>query len=488
MKQRTPVDRGGSRSFTGAWRTIGAAYPQQAVSVQAANVEALCAFLRYSVFAILLTRSICDPIFSSFEMDLAGSPIGFGAVINAAVIAIALVFLLTRPARNAAFEVFAIWTPFLLVALAAIFYAPQFGSAARMFLVFVSYWALFIIPFFMFRSRDDLPRFVLLVLASSIVPSLYAIVDTWRGLSDFSEFRLQSTFAHPNIYSFYLVLLLGLAFYFIASHAITWPRARRAVTLYIPILILFIALTKTRSAWIAAAAIYLFYAVRFDRRLLLGILLVPILLALDPSLGDRFLDLTRGEEIEDLSRLNSDVTLNSLEWRRVLWESAIPAILQKPLLGHGLDSFRISTPTFFPLAVNATETGETDAHNFYLQILFEMGTIGIFAFIWLFGALSWRLARGLRFDRAGILLIFSILAAYLAESHSDNMAYYLSFNWYFWFVMGTICAWIGYMARLDTPAKPSRFLKGPERLGRSLALAHPVSGSRVSGMPMGGGR
>ena len=24
------------------------------------------------------------------------------------------------------------------------------------------------------------------------------------------------------------------------------------------------------------------------------------------------------------------------------------------------------------------------------------------------------------------------------------MIYYLSFNWYFWFTMGTICAWIEY--------------------------------------------
>lgn len=415
--------------------------------VQAVKAEgASWTLLHYCVFAILLTRSICDPIFSMFEVDLAGSPIGLGAVINAIVIAMALVFVLTRSATNASFAVFGIWTPFLLVAFAAVFYAPQFGSAARMFLVLVSYWALFITPYFLFRTREDLRRFVLLVLASSIVPSLYAIVDIWRGLGDFTEFRLQSTFAHPNIYSFYLVLLLGLAFYVRASRATTWPRgAQHAVTLYIPVLIFFIALTKTRSAWAASAAIYLFYAIRFDRRLLLGLLLVPLLLLFDPSLGDRFMDLTSGEQIEDLRRLNDEVKLNSLEWRGVLWESAIPAILQNPLMGHGLESFRISTPAFFPLAIGATETGETDAHNFYLQILFEMGSVGLLAFIWLFGTLCWQLARGYRFDRVGITITFSILVGYLAESYTDNMIYYLSFNWYFWFVMGTICASISFM-------------------------------------------
>lgn len=468
MKQRSSLDRLGFRFFAGAGHAVQAADTagrRQIISAQADNNEALWTFMRHIVFAILLTRSICDPIFSMFEVNLGGAPIGFGAVINAVIIAIALVFVLIRPATNSSFAVFAMWTPFLLVALAAIFYSPQFGSAVRMFLVLVSYWALFIIPFFLFRSRDDLPRFVLLVFASSIVPSLYSIVDIWRGLSDFAEFRLQSTFAHPNIYSFYLVLLLGLAFYVRASLAVIWPRgSRQAITLYIPIIIALIALTKTRSAWAASAAIYLFYAVRFERRLLFGILLVPLLLVVAPSLGDRFSDLTQGEEIDDLSRLNSEVKLNSLEWRAVLWESAIPAIVQKPLLGHGLESFRISTPGFFPLAADASEAGETDAHNFYLQILFEMGSVGIIAFIWLFGALSRQLAQGLRFDRAGVLLIFSILAAYLAESYSDNMVYYLSFEWYFWFVMGTICAWIGFVRSatpLNAPIAPCRSLHKP---------------------------
>ena len=233
--------------------------------------------------------------------------------------------------------------------------------------------------------------------------------------------------------------------------------------MYIPIIIALIALTKTRSAWAASAAIYLFYAGRFERRLLFGILLIPLLVVVAPSLGDRFSDLTHGEGIDDLSRLNSEVKLNSLEWRGVLWESAIPVILQKPLLGHGLESFRISTPEFFPLASDSSATGETDAHNFYLQILFEMGAVGIIAFIWLFGALSQQLTRGLRFDRAGVLLIFTILAAYLTESYSDNMVYYLSFEWYFWFIMGTICAWISFVRSatlLKAPNMPRQSLQG----------------------------
>jgi hypothetical protein len=61
---------------------------------------------------------------------------------------------------------------------------------------------------------------------------------------------------------------------------------------------------------------------------------------------------------------------------------------------------------------------------------------------WLFGCLAWRLARGWRRDPPGILIISCILMTYVLECYSDNMHFYLSFNWYFWFVMGTICAWL----------------------------------------------
>jgi O-antigen ligase len=77
----------------------------------------------------------------------------------------------------------------------------------------------------------------------------------------------------------------------------------------------------------------------------------------------------------------------------------------------------------------------------YLQLGFEMGLLGVLALVWLLGSVAWRIARGRRRDPPGTVVILCILVAYVLESYSDNMHFYLSFNWYFWFVMGTICAW-----------------------------------------------
>lgn len=440
-------------------RRVGTApYLGGVASIRSANIGML---VRQVVFVILLTRSACDPIFEMSGVELGGSSIGFGAVINALVIMIAALSMIQRPSA-APFAAFGIWAPYLLVAFGATLYAPSFAIGMRTYLVILSYWAMFALPFLMFQSRADLPRFVLVILASSIIPSLYALWDIGRELSDLSDFRLQSTFMHPNIYAFYLVLLIGLALYIKTSTAVRWsPGVRSLVTMYIPVLLLFLALTQTRSAWAACGLILLVYAMWFERRLLLGLLVLPILLSSNTIVGNRLADLSEGEEIQSLKELNDSKRLNSFTWREALWTSALPSITESPIVGHGIASFKPSTPQFFLLA----GPDGIDAHNMYLETLFEMGLIGVLAFVWLLASLVYWLKKGLHHDRNGIVIVFSILAAYVLESYSDNMRAYLSFNWYLMFLMGTICAWIGYQER-----RPKRHSRDDSR-DRSEAAA-----------------
>lgn len=428
----------GSANTTGGDRPPYVAHrPWPTASVRSTNAEAVWRFLRACVFAILLTRSFSDPIFNLSGGELGAAAPGVGGAVNAIAIAIAVALVMQQP-LTAPFAVFGYWGPLLLAAFVATLRAPDFTAAARLAMVLVSYWAFFAIPFFIWRSPSDLTRFVLLVIASSIIPSLYAFVDIARGLSDMAEFRLQSTFSHPNIFAFYLVLVLGLSLYVRASRVIrVTPKMRMLISLYMPLLIIFLTLTKTRSAWATCGFIFLVYAVRIDRRFLAGFLVIPLLIAANPSLIDRLTDVTEATEVDSFKQLNESTRLNSYVWRQALWESAIPQVLERPLLGHGLETFKRSTPSFFPLI----GPEGIDAHNFYLQVSYEMGLLGVFALAWLLGSMARRIARGMHHDPPGVLIILCLLVAYLLESYSDNMHFYLSFNWYFWFIMGTICAW-----------------------------------------------
>lgn len=424
------------RSGEALLRRDGEGHPTR--SVREANLDALRDILGTVVVAILLTRASADPVFNLLGGEAGAASMGAGAVFNVLAILIAGLFLLLSPLR-APFPVLAIWGPFLFAAFASTLYAPDFAGAARLAFVLLSYWAFFTLPFFILRSGQDLSRLVLLVIASSVVPSLYAFVDIARGLSDLAEFRLQSTFSHPNIYAFYLVLMLGLALYVRASRGLdVSPAIRRLVTLYIPLLLMFLLLTKTRSAWGVCGVMMLVYALRIDRRFLAGLLLVPLLFAANPSLLERLTDVTAATEVDSFAQLSESTRLNSYVWRQALWESALPQALEQPWIGHGLGSFKPATPSFFPLI----GPEGIDGHNFYLQMGFELGLAGLVSIAWLFGCIVWMLVKGWRRDPPGLLVASCVLVSYLLESYSDNMHFYLSFNWYFWFVMGTIYAWI----------------------------------------------
>jgi putative inorganic carbon (hco3(-)) transporter len=415
-----------------AWSTL---------SVREANHAAIWRLLRAVVYGILLTRASSDPVFNLLGGD--GGSMGVGALLNALAISIAAVLLAHWPS-TAPFSVVGIWGPFLLIAFASTLYAPDFLAAVRLALVLLSYWSFFIIPFFIWRSADDVSRFVMVVIGSSIIPSLYALVDIARGLPDMADFRLQSTFSHANIYAFYLVLLLGLALYVRSSRIIrVTPQVRLLVTLYIPYLIVLLMLTKTRSAWLAGGLMFLVYAFRVDRRFLAGLLLIPVLVVGNPSVIERLTDVTEPTEIDSFTQLNDSTRLNSYEWRQALWDSAIPQIFEKPLLGHGLESFKPSTPGFFPLI----GPEGIDGHNFYLQTSFEMGLLGVFALVWLLGSVGRQILKGRRRDPPGVLIMLCVLIGYVLECYADNMHFYLSFNWYFWFVIGTICAWVYHEER-----------------------------------------
>ena len=119
----------------------------------------------------------------------------------------------------------------------------------------------------------------------------------------------------------------------------------------------------------------------------------------------------------------------------------------------------------FQIKRGATRSIKGVQYNVYLQILYEMGAIGLLAYAWLIVSIVRCLRRGRRYDANGVVMIYTLVGAYLLESYSDNMIYYLSFNWYFMFAIGTICAWIVYQEGPDRPAGRLS-VRGPRPVSR----------------------
>lgn len=382
---------------------------------------------RLLFFMILIFRASGDVLFESSKF--AGG-IGVGGLINALVILIALLFVLERPSGLNR-RIFSIWTPLLLMALAAAAFSPVMRDAARSFLGLLTYAAVFVIAFYIVRSRADFEKCVSVILLSSLIPAAYAFVDiAQHGTTP--GFRLQSTFTHPNILAFYLVLNISLLFYRLKTGmADASPSRRWPLFMYMLLLLGLLLLTQTRGAWAGCLAVFAIYGLLFERRYLLYLAVAPLLALLIPSVRDRLLDLGSGNEYTQYAKLNS------FAWRQLLWKTGLQWMdaVRVPF-GYGLDAFKHYSPVFFPLSGGV----HWGAHSTYVQWYFETGVAGVLSVAWMYFRLFFTLRLGTKADRLGTLIVITLLVEYLFFAFSDNMLDYLVFNWYYWFFIGAACA------------------------------------------------
>jgi O-antigen ligase len=377
---------------------------------------------------IIFFRAVCDPLFEATRAG--GDSMGLGAIANALVILMAFLFLVERP-RAVTRTAIPMWAPLLVVAVLAAVRAPELGPAVKYLLVYLSYASVFAIPFFL-KGRLADPRFLVpLILLSSLMPVLYGFFDFATWACGRPDARVCSTFEHPNIFAFYLVLMVSLTLYILKSEQFRISSPQRWLLVgYMIALIALLMLTKTRSAWAACIVVFVVYGLFFQRRFLVYLVVGLGLLLLLPPVQDRLMDLAQGNEQVQFGKLNS------YAWRKSIWEAGLSwmSAAYYPI-GYGLESFGYYTSVFFP-----TRSGRTGAHSVYVQWFFEAGVIGVACAAWLFQRLFSMLWRGRIRDRLGAVLFITIVLEYLVMAYSDNMLAYLSFNWTFWFLMGVVCA------------------------------------------------
>ncbi len=400
---------------------------------------------RLVLLLILLFRSTGDIYLDYTRFGLGGVQIGVGGLINLVVIVLALLYLLEKPElfpRKLAW----MWAPFILFGLWAVAIAPSKGEATRDYLGLVSYFCIFISTAYLVRTPEDFRKMMLLIIFSSVLPTLYSVMDVVR-FAPGGGFRLRSTFSHPNIMACYLVLVITVQLYVLKSPSFRLkPFGRLLASGYMLCLLAQLLLTQTRSAWAACLVLFLVYAVVFERKYLLYLLLLPLLLLI-PAVRDRLVDLQTGNEVVQYAQLNS------FAWRQVLWKQAIAWIEPSHYLtGYGLESFRYYSTTFFELANKV----EWNAHNVYVQYLFELGLIGLGCYLLVFGRVMLHLRALATRDRLMSVLMTVTMLVYLIISASDNVANYLVFNWYFWFAAGCACNLVFVLQQQPAPTPAAR--------------------------------
>ena len=413
----------------------------------------------FLIFLVFLVRSGTDRVFDAVRIQVAGMEITPGALVNLAILGLAVLMIVMRAgpilARPGSAFPFRIWLPYLLVATLSVAWSPDKPGAIRALLVMLTYASFFAIPFFVrlpFRQTGQLLK---AIIYSSVVPVAVGILELAFFLNPSG--RMQSTFVHPNGFAFYLMVVLGLIFFLLSSSAVQFtPGVRKLMIPYSGVLVGLLVMTQTRAAWAGTFLIVATYAVFIRRRYLAVVLLLPLLIFI-PAVGDRLANLEQGTAYTGAMGSRAD-TLNSYAWRTLLWQSAIEDAADSPLFGKGLASFAPNSLKFFPVAdtKKTYHRGGLGAHSAYVQTFYETGVVGLFCYLAIYIGVFFRILRYFKADPRGSIMLASTVLAYMMINFSDNILDYGSINMYFWGFVAIVFAKWGqrgiYYSTFPSPA------------------------------------
>ncbi len=230
-------------------------------------------------------------------------------------------------------------------------------------------------------SADRLRRLFVVIAATGTLAAIYGLLQV-AGIDPFnwSEVRFEagrafSTFGNPILFASYLALILPVAFVLMGED----DRRTKVLGIVATIsIILALGATVTRAGWIAGfVGIALLLFLQGRRRILaaltVGIIVVIVLtMTVLPrmSLGNEF-------SKAFLSRRGS------IDERIETWRITLPVVAERPLFGHGPDTFRSAfSPhdTESRVALVGGSMLVDNAHSYPLQLAATLGVPAVVVF------------------------------------------------------------------------------------------------------------
>ena len=225
-----------------------------------------------------------------------------------------------------------------------------------------------------FAGERTLARLLRWLAGAGIVISAYALLqvfsidvpklrDPFPLLSAPGWFRTVGTLGHPDFLGTFLVCTLPLSVHFAA---IARGRVRAAWAVGAALMVVALASTFSRGAWLgalAAGAVLLIRAAHRRRAALFALLLALALIPFLPAIAGRL----------DASGANTD----SAQARLVGWSAATRAIMERPLIGWGSEGYMAYTERHMDPANPDYPFAQDRAHNLFLDAALASGLPGL---------------------------------------------------------------------------------------------------------------
>ncbi|MBU0722337.1 O-antigen ligase family protein, partial [Patescibacteria group bacterium] len=309
--------------------------------------------------------------------------LNFGAVLGIFILVFTLCWIIAKTKEIFKTPNILIIFLFLFISLISILYSQNQFAALEELVRICSFFAIYFLTFNLIKTKYDLQLARKIFLVSAIIPFFFGLwqIIAKTGLADESGFlRIYGSFAHPNAFSYFLVIILTLLIYFF----ITEENQKTKILYLLFIILNFILLvfTYSRGAWLAFATILLLLGILKYRKLLFKslitiILFIILIVSVDlffPNYNSSyFLNFNPSRRIIESFSLNHN---SSISWRIELWQEMADVFWKKPFLGHGIGSFEQEC-----LKATGFYTGSYEAHNDYLRLAIELGLIGLTIYV-----------------------------------------------------------------------------------------------------------
>lgn len=177
--------------------------------------------------------------------------------------------------------------------------------------------------------------------------------------------RIGSSFGNPNIYAGYLLLILPITAVCVVFFRNMFIKI--CATGATGLLLINLALTYSRGAYVAMALAVIVFILLVEKRLLILMVFVAAILPpmLPQTVLDRILSIVNFADTSTMFRMS--IWQGSLRMARDFWLSGV---------GQGLEAYHTVYP-YYALAA----AGTLHSHNLFLQIFVEVGVGGFIIFI-----------------------------------------------------------------------------------------------------------
>ncbi len=293
-----------------------------------------------------------------------------------------------------------------------------------------------------FRNIIGIILFSCLLIGSDGIFQKFFGFDFMRGRETFDlnfSNRLTASFKNPNHFGGWLSMVLPITM----SLSLFGPKRQKwlrgAFGILSALLFICLLLTASRGAWLGFVGAILLMGVLNSKKLVLITLISILILSFAVS----------GKFEQKLTSFFSTTTIEGKTAPRIiLWKETLIMIKDKPLLGHGVNSFMSNWSKY---GVGKGVSGHPwYPHNCYLHMAAEIGLIGLGMFMWIIIMLFKSTIKFLkkikvkseedRFYQAVGLGLLGGITACLIHSFVDNNLYVVLLATFFWVLLGLVNA------------------------------------------------